>query len=123
MARLRPLLFALLLAFGCGGSSASEASPNDDDSENHFIAPEEACDDDADCVVTDFPGCCACCSCAVPYAIRGDALEQQRAECASVDCAPIQEEAGCAVEECAGCPLVEGDFAAVCRAGRCLREP
>jgi hypothetical protein len=110
------------LASACGGPSASEPASNDDP-ETEFIAPEERCDVDADCVVTDFPGCCACCSCSVPYAIRADALASQRAECADTDCAPIQEEAGCAVEECVGCPLEEGPFAAVCRRGRCVREP
>jgi hypothetical protein len=122
-ARISMLLLTGLLA--CGGEASSSPPAGDPGSASpaEFIAPEEACDTDADCVMTDFPGCCACCGCAYPYAIRGDALAAERDRCAEVDCAAAQEEAGCAAEECVGCPLTEERFEAVCRAGRCTPEP
>jgi hypothetical protein len=111
-----------VLAFsrGCGGSSSTEPSASDDPATD-FIAPEEACSVDADCVITDFPGCCECCTCSVPYAIRGDALAQERARCAMMDCAPIEEEQECAIVECERCPLERRSFEAACRRGRCVR--
>ena len=115
------LLALVVLCCACGSTTA-DSTPADDQ-RTEFIAPEERCDVDADCVITDFPGCCACCGCSNPYAIRGDALETQRAECASVDCERAQEDLGCAVEECVGCPSDDRDFAALCRGGRCVRDP
>jgi hypothetical protein len=83
-----------------------------------YVAPEERCTTAAECVVTDFPGCCECCDCAQPYAIRRDHLQRQRERCSAMDCAPRQEELGCAAEECVPCSSPD-ERTAVCHAGRC----
>ena len=105
----------LLLLVACGASTP--------DSQVDFVAPEEACERDDECVITDLPiGCCDCCSCSVPYAIRRDALEANREECAAMDCTARHEELECAIVECARCPLTDEVFHAVCESGRCARR-
>jgi hypothetical protein len=100
------------------GDGATEGGPTnegprdvDDD-----VAPSEACRSDDDCTVTDFTGCCACCGCSTPYAIRRDELARQQDLCAIVDC----DFSGCD-EECAACPI-EPLGTAACEDGRCVRH-
>ena len=92
------------------GSDALGAAPASDPG---APGPSEACTLDADCVMTDFAGCCACCSCVIPYAMRGDVLAQGQARCAEVECSF----AGCD-EECMACPLAPLGRAR-CEDGRC----
>jgi len=44
-----------------------------------------SCSADADCEVTNFAGCCACCE-STAHAVPAIALSQQRAHCAIKDC-------------------------------------
>ena len=78
----------------------------------------DACAGDADCVVTNFPGCCACPQCAIadPVARSRTAAAQAEAACAVASC----DASVCGV---AGmCPPGEpaADFTPRCCAGACV---
>ena len=81
------------------------------------VAPSEACQSDDQCTVTDFAGCCDCCGCTVPYAIRSDALAAEQEPCTVIDC----DFSRCA-EECPSCPRAPLGTA-ICESGRCVRHP
>jgi hypothetical protein len=126
--------FAVMVALtasldACGAASGREPAESSDPSGSassdpaDFIAPEEACDGDDDCVITDFSGCCDCCGCAYPYAIRADALAAGRARCETFDCTEEWAEQECAIVQCEGCPVTDERFRAVCSSGRCTPEP
>ena len=66
-----------------------------------------------------FPGCCACCECATPYATRGDHLANERDRCTIMDCLPRRAAAGCATEECEGCAANLDELTPVCHLGGC----
>lgn len=88
-----------------GSSSPTPASTSD------------KCATDADCVVTNFPGCCACpqCSKAEPRALTNAALAAEQKKCTVVRC-------NMAICNTAGmCPPGEdaSHFVARCRAGEC----
>jgi hypothetical protein len=79
-----------------------------------------ACAVDSDCVVTNFPGCCACpqCSKAPPRALPASSLAAQQAQCQTVACSlNICSLAGM-------CPPGEdaSKFLAHCRANVCVLE-
>lgn len=108
----------LVFLVACGSSTPTSEEPATD-----FVADSERCESDAECVISDFPGCCDCCSCSSPYAIRADALEEQQRACESEDCSQEHEEQECAIVECQGCPTTHETFDAVCEEGRCVRQP
>ncbi|MBL8624490.1 MAG: hypothetical protein JNK64_24495 [Myxococcales bacterium] len=64
-----------------GSGDACLASPD-------VTSAGDACTADADCVVTNFPGCCACpqCSTADPVARSRTAAAQAEAACAAASC-------------------------------------
>lgn len=64
-----------------GSGDACPASPD-------VMSAGDACAADADCVVTNFPGCCACpqCSTADPVARSRTAAAQAEAVCAVTTC-------------------------------------
>ena len=50
-----------------------------------------SCDQDADCVLTTFAGCCSCCPCAPLRAKRADVDARERETCAVIDCRPCAD--------------------------------
>ena len=75
--------------------------------------PAAACRSDADCVISDFQGCCPGCCSRPPEAVSKVELERQQRRCALVDCALRGDcNVPCALPE--KVPLV-----AVCAGGRC----
>jgi hypothetical protein len=60
----------------------------------------EECTTDADCVITNFTDCCACCECAKPpYAVSHKKLHTLEAKCAATDCSME----GCNTKRCPPC--------------------
>ncbi|MEM9692003.1 MAG: hypothetical protein AAGA56_05640 [Myxococcota bacterium] len=121
----RPSLIALLVfhiaCVGAPPTSLSTSAPSEKEQPRAAGAPdlvmvEERCTEDSDCVVTDFPGCCACCNCSTPYAMNAQSLQKQKDNCALVECVEVCD------EECLGCPF-EPLGRAQCDAGRCTRRP
>ncbi|MBK7076713.1 MAG: hypothetical protein IPH44_30915 [Myxococcales bacterium] len=95
-----------------GGADACPAAPGD------TMSAGDACTADADCLVTNFPGCCACpqCSTADPVARSRTAAAQAEAACAAASCdASICDVAGM-------CPPGEpaAHFTPRCCAGVCV---
>jgi hypothetical protein len=71
-----------------------------------------SCTSDADCVVTTFGGCCACCP-DTPRAVPASKLEAQRTSCARADCATCSDRIDCPKTE----PV--SAFVARCQDGTC----
>jgi hypothetical protein len=73
----------------------------------------DACQKDADCMLSTFPGCCESCS-GGPYATSVANDRARRAQCARVDCAPPRLHEACPpVEDATG-------YGAICRASACV---
>src|SRR5512143_2010285 len=79
------------------------------------------CTSDADCVATNFAGCCACpqCSQAEPQAVLRAALEHQQAECARTPC---HNEAMCGIAGMCPPGADAAHFVARCRDGACALD-
>lgn len=88
--------------------ASATVTPNDTASS---ITPS-ACNDDSDCVVTDFTTCCSPCPDA-PHAVPRIDLERQRKTCAEVECAPQKGRVQCEPTE-----RVDA-YRAVCRNRAC----
>ena len=64
------------------------------------VDDEVECATDADCVITNFTDCCACCECAKPpYAVSHKKLHTLQAKCATSDCSME----GCNTKRCPPC--------------------
>lgn len=101
------LLFAIVLLAACGRSSdGAPAVAN---------AERTTCSADADCVITTFAGCCACCD-GAPHALPLHIAERERNRCAAVECRACSEGVQCAEHE------PEGAFVARCKEGTCVSE-
>jgi hypothetical protein len=75
------------------------------------------CQTDADCVMTNFTDCCACCECTKPlYATAHKKLHEQEARCADTDCALD----GCNTKRCP--PCTPPTTKAVCEEGSCVER-
>lgn len=75
------------------------------------LTSSEACSRDADCVVSNFGGCCSSCQ-STAYATTKRELDARNRRCAIVDCAMDRR------ERCE--PVVDASlYRAVCRAGTC----
>jgi hypothetical protein len=95
-------LLALLVA--CSKSETPVTTPP---------AARASCSADADCEVTNFGGCCACCESSA-HAVPAIALSQERARCAIKDC-----EVKCSPNtECAKIEPAAA-FTARCKDGTC----
>jgi hypothetical protein len=78
------------------------------------LTGEDACTSDADCLVSDWPGCCGCAQCrGEPTARSRAGLEKAKDRCKVVRCRQTCDPAGCPPTE----PIDQ--FTAVCRAGTC----
>ena len=104
--------FKVMLPFAAVVLMACPAAPGD------TMSAGDACTADADCLVTNFPGCCACpqCSTADPVARSRTAAAQAEAACAAASCdASICDVAGM-------CPPGEpaAHFTPRCCAGVCV---
>ena len=95
---------------GPPASSPSTALPSDSP-----VAPDQACSHDDECTVSIFPGCCACCGCVQPYAIRKDALARNEERCHRIRCAMDH----CQYKKCPSCKEMEAPRGATCRQERC----
>lgn len=82
--------------------------------------PTTTCATDADCIVTNFPGCCACPQCAKgpPRALTTSELAAEQANCITVTCEPN------ACARAGICPPGEdaSRFVGRCRATACELE-
>ena len=116
-------LVALVVA-ACGpattqptGPGAGNLTPAPADMHQTFTAPGDACTADADCVVTNFPGCCACPQCSVgrPTARSRSALATAEQVCTVAECD------GHACDVGGMCPPGESadHFVPHCTAGTC----
>lgn len=79
--RLGHLLVLLALGAACGPREPPPANIPGKTATGAFAS----CRDDADCTLTDFPGCCACCKSA-PYATPIRELEKRREACERKKC-------------------------------------
>ena len=75
--------------------------------------PPVQCQQDTDCVLSIFQGCCGGCCGGAPHAVQRGVNEMAR--CSTVDCAPPD----CAAVRCAQ-PPDPASFTAACRAGTCV---
>ena len=94
---------------GAGGDPSAPPPPpaNPDD--------EQECTTDADCVITNFTECCACCECAKPpYATSHKKLHVLEARCATAECSME----GCNHKRCPPCttPTIKP----ACEDGTCV---
>src|SRR5262245_49358795 len=106
MQRRRPVLLAAFLlgvAMACGSSTPPGRTPS-----GGYVS----CTVDADCVVTTFGGCCACCPSA-PHALPKAKLDEQQQRCASASCGVCSDRLAC--------PHVDDTsaFTATCKDGTC----
>jgi hypothetical protein len=105
---MRPLLAAavcLALAVACGSSPPPGRTPS-----GGYVS----CGSDADCVVTNWNGCCGCCP-SEPRAVPATKLEEQKTRCGT--CAPCSDRLDC--------PKVQpiSSFVAACKDGTCAAVP
>ncbi|MCK5796876.1 MAG: hypothetical protein KAI47_06830 [Deltaproteobacteria bacterium] len=132
MKRTALLSAAALLFVACATTSPPVATPHGGSAgtPQPKLAPKPAplpekpavparlrCQDDADCEISAFTGCCHCCTCpSTPYAINKLFSQTQRNRCAAVRCGPCNK-------ACTACPeFVAGSPGrAVCRDHRCTR--
>jgi hypothetical protein len=106
--RARAVVVTVLgLVAACAGNPPAGRTPS-----GGYVS----CTSDADCEVTTFGGCCACCPDA-PRALPKNKLAQQKERCAGADCAPCSDRLTC--------PHVdEGSaFVAACKDGTCAALP
>lgn len=76
---------------------------------------ELECTTDADCVITNFSDCCACCECAKPpYAVSHKTLHTLEARCATADCSME----GCNTRRCP--PCTTPTITPACEDGACV---
>jgi len=106
---------------GSASSGNAVATPAPNGSSRPPLGPATtACATDADCVVTNFPGCCACpqCSKGPPRALTAAALAAEQANCQTVTCEP--DTCGLA----GMCPPGEdaSKFVGRCRASECVLQ-
>ncbi len=106
MASIRWALLAVCLA-ACGGATANSAPP----APSPDLGEASPCTQDAECVATNFGGCCGCPR--DPYAITTAALKKHENQCAVVDCTMATS--------CEGFEEAKL-FRAVCRGGKCALE-
>lgn len=124
--RILALAIMLVVAAACAGRQTQpprvfgpmrgEASPDGNDP-NVDPADDDVCTSDADCVMTNFTDCCACCECTKPpYAILHKKLHELEARCADTDCALD----GCNTKRCP--PCTPPSTKAVCDEGSCVER-
>src|SRR5262245_2937835 len=107
---MRPLVavavsFALIIA--CGSSPRPGRPPS---------GGYTTCTSDAECVVTTWSGCCACCP-GEPRALPSAKLEDQQKRCAAAACAACSDRL-----DCPKSPPVSA-FVARCNEGTCAAVP
>jgi hypothetical protein len=96
-------LAALALAVACASSGPPARTPS---------GARASCSAAADCVVTNFGGCCACCKDAV-HAVPASDFAHRQHQCSVVDCSACADGIVCPkVEDAAG-------FVAKCQDGTC----
>lgn len=109
MSRARAAIAAvvLLLAASCGKKEGPPAVA--------VANPERTtCSMDADCAITTFAGCCACCP-GEPRALPKEKVEAEQGKCAATSCLRCPENADCAATQ------PESAFVARCERGTCVR--
>lgn len=98
-----------------GPTRGEAVDPNPDPPDPPLLGGD--CATDADCVMTNFTDCCACCECTKPpYAIAHAKLHEREARCADTDC-PL---AGCNTKKCPPCTPTSAK--AVCEDGQCVER-
>jgi hypothetical protein len=94
---------------GCGGSEGPPTTPT---------GARASCAVDADCTITDFATCCACCPGAA-YASPVLTLSQRKATCAKQECPACSENVTC--KPPGGAKL--SDVVAKCKDHACVAVP
>jgi hypothetical protein len=97
------LAVVVVAVVACSGSESATKTPS---------GARASCAADADCEVTNFAGCCACCE-STAHAVPVLALSQQRSHCGVKECAACSTNIACASIERA-----EG-YVARCKDGTC----
>ncbi len=99
------------------GPTRGEPDPSDPPDPPDVPDGDGECKTDADCVMTNFTDCCACCECTKPpYAILHTKLHALEARCADTDCALD----GCNTKRCPPCTPPAAK--AVCDEGQCVER-
>jgi hypothetical protein len=116
-----PTTILFVVALAVAGCPRVSSSPSGGSTRVTSGAPERSlserlCERDRDCVLTTFPGCCACCECGPPRAVSKGSVGESRASCEGIACQPCDPDVTCA-------PCVdpeEGGLRARCIRGDCV---
>jgi hypothetical protein len=79
------------------------------------VESDRACSRDEECILSTFPGCCSCCQCSPPHALRADAEQRLHDSCSQIKC----EAKNCLNATCVPCGSLAATVRAVCIEGLC----
>jgi hypothetical protein len=89
--------------------------PNEPGTVPSKVESDRACSRDDECILSTFPGCCSCCQCSPPHALRADAEQRLHDSCSQIKC----EAKSCLTATCVPCGSLAATVRAVCAEGLC----